>query len=453
MMTRRLIFILSAVLSLNNPAVTGSGNRSAHILGMITDTDTGSGAGGIDIWVFDADWNFLSDASTRSDPDGRYVTGGLDAGRYYLRAHSSYPMPYVPEYWFDSRDRGTAVPVELEDGIDVSGIDFDLQPGGYVLGTIRTLEGAPLNGVDLDVYSQDWSWITAYSCRSRSDGSYYLGPLPAGNYFIRSDPDTGHGCQQRYWQDAYYREDAAFVAVYPRQEITGIHFQLPPGGAVTGTVYRNTGDILTECEVRLYSPDWKLQPIHQAVSGIDGSYLAFGLPSGSYYLEAVPVKGCGWSRQYYPSGSETGNAILVEVSTQQPTTGVDFNLPEGNFDIDVELDLPATHFAGSDPFYLDLIVRNGGVPLADLPVFVLLEAFGDYYFWPSWCRFEPSGDADLDFSCRDLATGTNVLVIFQPFTWPETGVSGSGLQFIAAVVNWSFTDLAGNVAAVEWSFR
>jgi len=199
------------IFSLILPASLTALDRPSYIKGNVLDEDTSLPVEQQRIRVYDENWNYLSDISTYTDPDGSYVTGELEPGRYYIRAYSTYPNFYVSEYWHNTYDRETAIPITVEAGVDVSGVDFDLQKGGYIRGTIRDTLSTLLDGVDLDFYNNSWVWLSAFTDRSEADGTYVLGPVPAGTYFIRADPDIEHGCQQRYWPDAWYREDSVFI--------------------------------------------------------------------------------------------------------------------------------------------------------------------------------------------------------------------------------------------------
>jgi hypothetical protein len=446
-----VLITMLACVSLTTPTFAGA-FRGSYIKGTVLDELEGTGIGNVKIRVYDDSWTYIPDASTVSDMDGIYITGSLSPGRYYLRAICDYPDIYVAEYWFNSRDRDMAVPLEMEEGVDLLGIDFTLQPGGYVLGTIRSSEGYGLDGVDIDLYTDYWSWVKSFTCRSNEDGNYILGPIPGGNYFVRADPDAEHGCQQRYWPDAYYRDDATFIVVNNQDEMTGIDFELPPGGSVTGSIRSGFDHAVADCSVTVYSLSWQEQPIHQAVTGDDGTYLAYGLPGGSYYLEAEPLHGCGWDTCYYPGTKNSDNAQFVTVTEHEITEDINFPLPEGNFDIDVSFEFPATHYSPGDAFSLDLIAQHSGPALENLPAFILLDAFGSYYFWPSWTRFEPPGHPHVDYTLINLNPGSNEIMVFPSFIWPVTGSSASNLEFLGAIVNWSMTDLASNVCRVEWSF-
>jgi len=233
----------------------------------------------------------------------------------------------------------------------------------------------------------------------------------------------------------------------------GIDFTLPPGGTITGIVSRVIGGFEMECNVIAYSPDWIEQPIHTAKTDEFGVYAAYGLPSGDYYLRAKSLWGSGSARRYYPDSYEKEGAELVHVDSGNLLSDIDFLLPEGNFALDLTLDMPRTMYAPGDEFYLNLVFYKSGPDLEGLPVFVLLETFGTYYFWPSWRRYSPPESPYIDYRLENIPSGTSTLEIFPSFPWPDTGTSGTDLLFMGAVMNWSLSGLAGNIDIVEWGFE
>ncbi len=424
---------------------------SAYIHGTVFSDPSGHLLSGIRIRVFDAAWNYISAASTDTLADGTFVTGELPDGIYYLRAVAFYPDPYVPEYWYDSIERETAIPIRIEYGTDVYGIDFRLARGGYLRGRIVNQAGEPLSDLDLDVYDNEWTRLKSITCMTEDDGSYLLGPLPEGHFFIRTDPDLSHGVQPRYWPGAYYREEATYIAIHPDTEIPGIDFVLPPGAVISGHVFQSLGGVVRDCSIRVYNLDWIAQPIHQSISNDQGEYQAFGLPAGDYYLEADPEHGCGFRGNFYPDTTQE-NARPVHAEPLTITENIDFILPEGNFDVQLALDMPGRHFDPGDMFYLNLIIEHDGPELNQLPVFLILEGFGSYFFWPEWTRFNPPEQVSIDYDLRDIPSDETIIEVFSPFAWPHTGIDADGLRFIGAVTNWSISDVIGDPDVVSWSF-
>lgn len=428
--------------------------RAGVIHGTVTEKISGEPVSDLRIRVYDSDWQIKISASTWTNGDGTYESGELAAGKYYVRAVSVYPQSWVTQYWYAASERSTAVPVQVMADEPVLGIDFSLEKGGYLSGTIRDSGGYPLVDLDLDLYSGDWTYDSRYSVMTGESGDYTLGPIPVGQWFLRADPEAYHGVCQQYWPGAWYREQAQILVVTAGQEIPGVDFALNPGGSIYGTVHEiHSQAFKPGCEIKAYSLDWIEQPIHTALSGDDGDYVAYGLPQGSYYLFVDPPRGCGAAAMYHPFSLDQAGAQTLAVEAGQSLTGIDFYLPEGNFELNGDLDMPTRFVDPGEMFGLTYTVTHKGTPLAGLPLFVILDIQGQFYFWPSWTLWAPPVHTTIDYRMIDFDVGDTAVEVFPQIVWPETGIEMDGLRFIAAVTNWSLTGLASDLETIEWSFQ
>ena len=116
----------------------------------------------------------------------------------------------------------------------------------------------------------------------------------------------------------------------------------------------------------------------------------------------------------------------------------------------VTLDLSQTEFHPGDPFSCTATVcNNTGAELPDMPLFVLLEIMGQYYFGPT---FSESVDTYLDGNPTYPENETDVDVI-PPFTWPEGAGSFHGAYFHAALTDPDMTFLYGAMDSVEFGWE
>ncbi len=422
---------------------------SGCISGLVISADSGEPIPSIRIWIFDSEWN-LTSASTYSDSEGMYTSGPLASGKYYVKAMTWYPVAWVPEYWNHTTDPDMAVSIPVAEGVTVHHVDFQLTRGGFLTGTIRANTGEALENVDLDVYDSDWKWIKSFSARTESNGSYILGAMLPGNYFVRADPDVTQGRQQRYWPDAYYRESAVFIALHADETIPGIDFSLPEGAVFSGCIRNFSTEPAPDVEVTVYSTDWTRQPIHRPISDASGNYTAFGLPPGAYFARAVPEKGSGMARIYYPDATNRDDAQPVSVSLDSPVNGINFLLPEGNFDLELTLDISSSILRPGMEFYLNADIVHSGPELENLPLLCILNVSGTYYFWPGWGIYDPPEHPFIDYALRTVPKGCTRENIIPAFTWPETVPPLENLQFISAFCNRGFTDLACDISTIDW---
>ena len=109
---------------------------------------------------------------------------------------------------------------------------------------------------------------------------------------------------------------------------------------------------------------------------------------------------------------------------------------------------PGTHFWVRG--YLD---NPGPGSLPGQPVFFVLDVFSSYYFWPSWRLYQPPGQPSVDFESLDIAPGTMVLQVVDPFVWPDTGQDqASGLRFYGAMLDRTLTAILGQMAEASWGY-
>jgi len=77
----------------------------------------------------------------------------------------------------------------------------------------------------------------------------------------------------------------------------------------------------------------------------------------------------------------------------------------------VELDLPIAVRPG-ETFSVTGYLNNPGPIQEDVPVFVLLDVYGEYWFWPGWQHFDSETGAGLDFKLMDVITGSSPFDVF-----------------------------------------
>ena len=96
-----------------------------------------------------------------------------------------------------------------------------------------------------------------------------------------------------------------------------------------------------------------------------------------------------------------------------------------------------------DQFKLDLHLISGGSPAAD--IFVLLDVYGAYWFWPSWSEI-------ADYETMTVSPGVTSMNLFD-FTWPVVEGSAGNLFFWAGAVSSGTADLLGDFDWVEFGYQ
>jgi protocatechuate 3,4-dioxygenase beta subunit len=167
-------------------------DKLGTISGTVTDAATGEPIGsGVYVWN---SMGYVENVGT--DSLGRYRTGGLPDGSYFVTTESY--STYIDELYddvpcpgggFGGCDPTTGTPVPVALNSDAEGIDFALDFGSGIAGTVADLgTGAPLAGVAIDVWDSLGAHVTATATDAL--GHYRIG-LFADSYYVSTDNGQG----------------------------------------------------------------------------------------------------------------------------------------------------------------------------------------------------------------------------------------------------------------------
>ncbi len=309
--------------------------------------------------------------------DGLYQVQGLSAGNHVLFADWLLGLIQPPalrgEYYNDAPTSAQATPVAVDGMNTVDNIDFVLEPGGSIAGTITDSNGAALDSVlviAVKQFSLDnigkffFDAIDIGIAFSDADGAYEVGGLSAGNYILRTvsllSPSAGQVLDE-YFQDVqnlFDFDQATPVAVNDGQMTAGIDFELEIAGAIAGHFFET--DATTPIQGNAVAV------VFDAQSGLpelalptfdpsDGSYEVRPLPSGDFKLLGfvLPNDSLGglfggasvlnaiakgqrdfrveqndiiYIPQFYDGKATFEDADIVSVVTPNVTTDIDFKM-------------------------------------------------------------------------------------------------------------------------------
>jgi hypothetical protein len=134
---------------------------------------------------------------------------------------------------------------------------------------------------------------------------------------------------------------------------------------------------------------------------------------------------------FEPDSTPTPTATETSTPTPTPAPG-----------LTVELSMPAQSFSAGDPCNLVLDATNTGTTtLTGLPLFVILESMGRFWFAPSWVGEEDG----IDSYSMDFPAGLTHLDIIAAFTWPA-GLGAGTATFWAAATDSEVTRLESSVS-------
>lgn len=110
----------------------------------------------------------------------------------------------------------------------------------------------------------------------------------------------------------------------------------------------------------------------------------------------------------------------------------------------VTLEMPGDLFEPGDICWLQAHVCNDGTEtLPEMPMFVLLDVAGSYWFWPTWSN-------DIDYDIRDFESGRTTVEIIPEFTWPDNSSAFNDAKFYGAILDQEMTTILGEIG--NWRF-
>jgi len=102
----------------------------------------------------------------------------------------------------------------------------------------------------------------------------------------------------------------------------------------------------------------------------------------------------------------------------------------------VTISMPSNDFTVNDMVNTIVTACNPDTTtVGNIPLFVILDVYGDMYFYPSF--------TDFGYTVIDLPPGETDFVILPDFPWPPDAGSASGINWYAGMTNPEMTDLLG----------
>ncbi len=477
----------SCDFSLGNAVTLASGSTindinfslqpSGKISGSLTDQPTGDPIDGL-VLLYDVTGSYYGSTYSIS---GSYLFTDVPPGTYFAKASA---FDHV-EVLYDGINCVTScnplagTPITVSGGSETTGINFSLPRLGVITGSVTDASTAfPVENAWVFVWSGD---ILAGTGISSTTGSYSVGGLPSGSYFV--------SVSHTQYIDELYNDlpcqpmcdpiTGTPVSVSINTVTSGINFALTLGGALSGTVVAaDSGAPVTTASVRIY--DQTGQIVTTAFTSFDGTYQAFDLLGGTYFAWVIDGSYLPeYMGQLYsgvpcdPSCDVTaGTPISVVLS--QNTTGINFALDR--------LGIITGRVAGASPNQgLDAFVTvydSAGSPVrcdftGSNGVYVIRGLWpGNYFVRAQSFGYVPQLYAAID--CPDpcdVTSGTPVATALNSTTGGINfaltklgGISGSvtelatgspvpyaEVQIFDAAGNYvsaTFTDLAGNFSVI-----
>ena len=318
------IALTVSILLMGMAASAGAGG----IAGIIRDAGTGAPLEGIDLDLYDSTWTAVVGVNATSGADGSYLFSPIDAGEYYLRADPNVDQSFVDSYHPDVFLKSEALTFTVNT-FGTTIVDFNLDAGVVIAGSIVNSVGTPLELIDLDVYAWDKSYISSINAKTDADGAYVLGCFPPGTFYVKADPSPSDFVVDVFFDSKGTLAQADAVIVNSIN-VEGVDFVLPAGGNISGTLRaEGSGTPLAGVDIDIFDSLGNFISSESATTDALGFYELGSLPPGVYFVHADASLPQLYVDTYYGDTFDASLATPVTVSAGSLSSLIDINLPLG----------------------------------------------------------------------------------------------------------------------------
>ena len=171
------------------------GQATGTITGTVTNAVTGAPVAGVWVW-FEATTPSSPVPAAATDALGHYASGALPAGSYYAVANPQFSPGLLKQLYRNVPCPGgvcptaSGTPVVVTAGAVTPNIDFALQPGGTITGTVtKAATGGPASSVLVSFYDSGGARVG--DALADGQGRYTSPGLVSGSYFVKAHAPSG----------------------------------------------------------------------------------------------------------------------------------------------------------------------------------------------------------------------------------------------------------------------
>lgn len=277
-------------------------------------------------WMGEMMWNYFATADT--DDAGLYTFSDIGSGTYRLGFESyAYPRVYFPEYYNDQATVTAADDIVLAAGQTIANLDAQLSTGAHITGVVTGPGNVRLQGIKVAIGNNNF-YGEAYT---DSDGSYDVGSLEAGTYWVSFHDDRG---QPQYGDELYDNapnwNEPTPVTVTTNQILTNINAELERLAVIKGKVTNSSGnpvaDVTVMAEAAPTAPDFMWSERQQAYTDATGAYTLTSLYADVYRIAFRDQQYKRYSSEYYNDVYDPAAATPLTVTFNSTTTNINAQL-------------------------------------------------------------------------------------------------------------------------------
>ena len=325
------------------PNITFTLDLAGTISGIVTEAVGGAPVPGANVFAHSESGG---GGGTVTGQDGKYVIESLAPGVYIVGAEKD---GFILEFWKETSNHISSTPVTVDEGADTPNIDFTLDRGGSISGTVvAAAGGGPILGAEVDAFPAGGGCCGS-SARTAVDGSYTVSGLVAGSYIVTAIvKKPGPGYVREFFEETPRYGSSTPVTLTAGGNELDINFTLDLGGSISGRVLTAIGGSpIAGAIVEARLPGACCG--EEARTAPNGSYVIAGLAPGSYIVTAERD---GFVLEFWEEKPNYDSSTPVTV-----TAGV--NEPDINFTLD-----PGGSIS-------DTVLAQGGAPVGGARVFVI----------------------------------------------------------------------------------
>ena len=132
----------------------------------------------------------VSNYATVSDAEGKFSFDGVEPGAYWLSAERA---GYLDQSYGAREPFLKGSPLKLTAGQRRDDVVMKLTPQSFLYGKVADEDGDLITGAQVQVYKSSWArgkrqFQVAGAANSQDDGSFVVGNLPPGRYYLSATP-------------------------------------------------------------------------------------------------------------------------------------------------------------------------------------------------------------------------------------------------------------------------